>query len=171
MLALAALSIGAGSIVPSQAQTAYASRTTTITGSFTVGSTTLYLKAETRLRAVASMTPPDPFSLGVNPAEDSTTLMVCSAATCLPTTRLCFTRNVTVEDEATGQGALHILSSDATCTVDVTATVSSPKTPVLGVGKIESTSSAVFETGSIIQGSTAVGTDGRVVRAINWGAA
>ena len=166
-LALAALLVSAGSIVPGQAQTAYASRTTTVTGSFTVGSTVLTLRAETRIRPVASFNPTAPTGIGFNP-ENVTTVMVCSAASCALNTRLCWTSNATVDDEVTGQGSLHIQSADPTCTVDVTATVSSPRTPVLGVNKVESTSSAVFEAGAIIQGSTGVGTDGKVVRTVSW---
>lgn len=166
-LAAAALTCAA-TIMPSHAQTAYASRTTTITGSFTVGSTVLTLRAETRLRAVASMAPSDPLGIGLNPAESTTTAMVCSSASCVPSTRLCFTSQAIVDDEVTGQGSLRITSADPTCSLDVSATVSSPRTPQFSSNRIESVSSAVFEKGALIHGSTADGTDGKVVRTISW---
>lgn len=153
-------------LAPSQAQTVYASRTTTVTGSFTVGSTVLTLKAETRVRPVTSVAPTDPTGIGFN-VENATTVMVCNALGCgQPANRLCVGSDGILDDEATGQGKIHITS--ATCSVDVSGTVSSPRTPQIAAGRIESTSSAVFEAGATIQGSTGVGTDGKVVRTINW---
>jgi hypothetical protein len=156
----------AATIVPSRAQTVYASRTTVVTGSFTVGASVLTLRAETRLRPIVSVAPTEPTGIGSN-LENTTSVMVCNQQGCAqPANRLCYGTDAVVDDEATGQGAIHITST--LCNVDVSATVSSPRTPQVAIGRIESTSSAVFEEGSTIQGSTGVGTDGKVVRTINW---
>lgn len=160
---------------PSSAQTAYASRTTTITGTFRIGTEVVTLKAETRLRAItsatASTTAPPTFS--INPAEMTTSVMLCNQAGCAqPSNRICVASPAQIDEEPTGQGKLHIVSTAAGCTVDVMATVSEPRAPQLVGNRLESASSAVFEAGATIQGSTPTSaTDGKVLRTVSWFAA
>lgn len=152
-----------------QAQTAFVARTTTITGTFQSGSEVLTIRAETRLRAVASATPANPLGAGINPAETTTTLFVCNQLGCgSPSNRICVAPGATVDEELTGQGKIHILSRVSNCAVDISATLDNPRPPQASASSIESTSAAVFDAGSTIRGSTVQGTDGKVVRAVSW---
>jgi hypothetical protein len=163
----------AGTAVPSQAQTVFAARTTTVTGSFRVnGNTVLTVKAETRLRAVGSWSASNPLAPSLNPAETVTTILVCNQAGCnLPSNRLCLANPAQIDEEATGQGAIRIVSSDPNCRVDITATLANPKAPQVFADRIESVSAATFNSDAIVMGSTGTGTDGRVVRSTSWYAA
>lgn len=168
---LAAALLGLGllaSVSPSSAQTASVSRSTSITGSFKVGSERFTLRAETRFRSLATGSATAPTKPTLVPNEAITTIMLCKAAGCgLPVNRLCIARTPQVNETNDG-GTIRIASSDPECTVEVVASVDEPRMPDVFFDRVESVAGAEFEPGSKIFGSAATGTDGRVVRTVTW---
>lgn len=176
-LARIALSAALGTVSlvavqPAEATSAWASRTTTVRGTFRVGSVVRTLVAETRIRPVASApTPPnvDPYGFSAN-VENVTTVRICNQNGCgnFLQNGICSSTLATLDDEATGQGTIHIVSTKQGCEVDVTASVGNASLPRASADRLESTATAVFADGALIEGSTAEGTDGTVIRSISW---
>lgn len=155
------------SLTPGTAQTAYAARTTTITGSFKVAGTKYIVRAETRLRSVAAVNQAAPTKPSLNPAESSTTITVCNAQGCAkPQNWICIPRPATI-DETNNGATIRISSTDADCSVDILASTDQPRSPEVFADRIESVAAAVFEAPKLF-GSAAEGTDGKVVRTVSW---
>jgi hypothetical protein len=167
LLVAAALAASLGSVAPSQAASAGVSRTTTLTGSFTVGENIRVMKAEVRNRSFVSVpTNGDPYGISGNPNEVTFTITICNQNGCgLEQNRLCQTTGALAVVTDTGS-EVTVSSTKVGCKVEVVASVASASLPRVNGNRLESTATATFNDGALIQGSSAEGTDGLVVRTV-----
>lgn len=155
---------------PSQALSGWvAPRTTTITGTFQVGTKVRTIKAVSRTRTVVSIPGNlDFYSIGLNPTEVTLTLDICEQGGCdVPANRIC-TAPVTVTEET--ESVIQLVSTKASCKLEVMLDVQTAGLPRFYADKVETIAAAVFRPGAKVLGTAASGSDGRVVRNSSWGA-
>ena len=174
MVAAAVLASGAGVGPPAEAASAWVSPSrTTLTGSFVLGEGSTAkirtISVTSRVRHVVSVPNNlDLYGVTAHPNETTLTAFVCNQNGCdLPANRLCVAEGaavvVTQENDR-----VNVVSTKVGCRMDVTARIPQQSPPRLYSDKVEWVMPAVFADGAKIQGSDAVGSDGRVVRSVSW---